>query len=213
MQKGKLIVIEGNDGSGKETQAKMLVKFLQEKSIPVLYVDFPQYNGFFGKLTADYLRGDYGPIGQTSPFLISIIYALDRSTVREKIQSFLKDGGVVVANRYIPSNIAHQAANIMDEKKQKEFIDWVQQLEYGELKLPKEDAVIYLDLPWELGMLNNNKEGKNDLHEKSVEHRQRTAKIYQQLLEQWFVIKCTDDKGEQRSPEQIHADILNALKF
>lgn len=213
---GKFIVIEGVDGSGKETQAKLLVKFLQEKGTPVLYVDFPQYNGFFGKLVADYLRGDYGSIAQTSPFLISIIYALDRSTVREKIQSFLDSGGVVVANRYIPSNIAHQAANINDDAKQKEFIDWVTQLEYGEFKLPKEDIVIYLDLPWELGMLNNNKEGKSDIHEASSEHRQKTAKIYQQLqqlLEHWSVVKCTDGKGEQRPPEQIHTDILAVLKL
>jgi len=216
MKKGKFIVIEGVDGSGKETQAKLLVQYLEKQRVRVLYVDFPQYNGFFGKLVADYLRGEYGSIAQTSPFLISIIYALDRSTVREKIQTFLDSGGVVVANRYIPSNIAHQAANIQDESKQKEFIDWIQQLEYGELKLPKEDIVIYLDLPWEIGMQNNSKEDKSDIHEASSDHRQRTAKIYRLLQKQfdhWSVLNCADDKGKQRPPEQIHAELLSLLKL
>ncbi len=215
-KRGRFIVIEGVDGSGKETQSKLLVKHLEKIGERVLYVDFPQYEGFFGKLVANYLRGDYGPISQTSPFLISIIYALDRSTIREKIQSFLDDGGFVVANRYVPSNIAHQAANINDLTKQKEFIDWIAQLEYVELKLPKEDTVIYLDLPWELGMLNSNKAGKSDIHEASSEHLQKTAEIYRQLqglLEHWSVIKCTDAAGEQRPPEQIHVDILAALKL
>ena len=214
--KGKFIVIEGVDGSGKETQTKLLVSYLEKKGTPVLHVDFPQYKGFYGKLVADYLRGEYGSISQTSPFLISIIYALDRSTVREKIQSFLDGGGVVVANRYVPSNIAHQAANIADNAKQKEFIDWVQRLEYGELKLPKEDVVIYLDLPWELGMKNNSNEGKADIHEANVEHLKRTAKIYQQLLqllEHWSVIKCTNVNGDQRSPQEIHNEIVALLKL
>lgn len=214
--RGRFIVIEGVDGAGKETQAKLLVQYLEKQDKPVLYVDFPQYNGFYGKLVADYLRGEYGSIAQTSPFLISIIYALDRSTVREKIQSFLDGGGVVIANRYVPSNIAHQAANIADSTKQKEFIDWVQQLEYGELKLPKEDVVIYLDLPWELGMKNNSNEGKADIHEVNVEHRKRTAKIYQQLiqlLEHLSVIKCANDNGDQRSPEEIHNEIVALLKL
>lgn len=214
MTSPKFIVIEGVDGSGKETQAKLLVQHLEKQQRPVLYVDFPQYNGFFGKLVADYLRGDYGSIAQTSPFLISIIYALDRSTVREKIQTFLDNGGVVVANRYVPSNIAHQAANLKDEAKQKEFIDWIQQLEYGELKLPKEDIVIYLDLPWKLGMQNSTNEGKADIHEASVEHRQNTAKVYERLhrlLKHWSVINCIDDKGQQRPPEQIHAELLSLL--
>ena len=214
--KGTFIVIEGVDGSGKETQAKLLVEFFQKKGTPVLYVDFPQYEGFFGKLVADYLKGDYGSIAQTSPFLISIIYALDRSTVREKIQAFLDKGGTVVANRYVPSNIAHQAANIKDEFKQMEFIDWIQQLEYGELKLPKEDVVIYLDLPWELGMKNNNNEGKADLHEASSEHRQKTAKIYQLLqkrFDHWHRIVCTDSTGTQRPIKQIHEEILSLLNI
>lgn len=223
--KGNFIVIEGVDGSGKETQAKLLVEFFQKKGTPVLYVDFPQYEGFFGKLVAAYLRGEYGAVGQTSPFLVSIIYALDRSSIRDKIQTFLDQGGVVVANRYVPSNIAHQAANIANQLKQKEFIDWVTQLEYEELKLPREDIVVYLSLPWEIGMgrseekLNGDShhhylEGKADIHEESKEHRQKTSEIYQQLQEKfdhWHRIVCTDSTGTQRPIKQIHEEILSLL--
>jgi len=225
--RGRFIVIEGVDGSGKETQSKLLVDHLKKVGEKVLYVDFPQYNGFFGKLVASYLRGEYGQIGATSPFLISIIYALDRTTIREKLQVFLKNGGTVVANRYVPSNIAHQAANIVDSTNQNQFIDWVARLEYEELKLPREDTVIYLNLPWKIGIQKSNEKlmagthhnylkGKADIHEINSEHRQKTGRIYQRLQKNhrhWHEINCIDSSGKQRSPKQIHADILTALKL
>lgn len=225
MTSPKFVVIEGVDGSGKETQAQLLIAHLKKAGQKVLYLDFPQYEGFYGKIVAMYLRGEFGPISQTSPFLIAMIFALDRSTIRDKIISFLQTDGIIVANRYVPSNIAHQAANIKDEKKQKEFIRWIQQLEYDELKLPHEDAVIYLDLPWEIGMAKSEEklkndthhsylQGKADIHEKSVEHRQKTAQIYNQLLTEfnhWHKVSCTDAQGKQRSPEDIQQDILSLL--
>lgn len=90
--KGKFIVIEGVDGSGKETQAKLLVKHLENIGTPVMYLDFPQYDGFYGQIIAKYLRGEFGQIAQISPYLVSIVYALDRSTVREKFNHLLKKG-------------------------------------------------------------------------------------------------------------------------
>lgn len=223
--RGRFIVLEGADGSGKETQALLLVHHLERLNTPVLYFDFPQYEGFYGQIVAKYLRGEFGLITETSPYLVSVIYALDRSTVREKIQSFLDSGGTVVSNRYVPSNVAHQAANIQEEAKRNEFVDWVQKLEYDQLKLPHEDDVIYLDLPWELGMKRSEEKlkkdgrhsylvGKADIHEINPEHRRISAKIYLQLsknFEHWHLLNCVDDKGEQLSVDQIHKEILSIL--
>lgn len=211
---GKLIVIEGVDGSGKTTQTELLIKHLEENKIPSLLVDFPQYEGFYGKIVSKYLKGEFGSIEQTSPFLIAIIYALDRSTIREKIVSFLKGGGVVVANRYVPSNVAHQAANIKEPEKQEEFINWVQELEYKELKLPKEDLVIYLYLPWEIGMQRSKEKSndKLDILEKSIEHRRETETLFLKLLSRfkhWHRVDCVDEAGKQLGPTTIHDKIIS----
>lgn len=225
MTKPKFIVIEGGDGSGKETQAKLLVKHLENAGTQVLYLDFPQYEGFYGQIVAKYLRGEFGPIAQTSPFLTSIVFALDRSTVREKIQSFLNSGGMVVANRYVPSNMAHQAANIADPSKRSDFIAWIAELEYDQLRLPREDVVIYLDLPWEIGMQRSDEkllsrgrhdylDGKADIHEISSEHRKETSEVYRQLQRQfshWQLLSCIDADGKQRSVEDIHKKVLSTL--
>lgn len=225
MKSPKFIVIEGVDGSGKETQAKLLVKHLEDRGSYVMYLDFPQYDGFYGQIVAKYLRGEFGSIEQVSPYLVSIVYALDRSTVREKVRSFLEGGGVVVANRYVPSNMAHQAANIADPAKRTDFISWISQLEYDQLKLPHEDIVIYLDLPWEIGKKKSDEklekgqghhylQGKADIHEESVYHRKQTAQVYQQLKEtfpHWHFLNCTNAKGDQRSIEDIQKEILTLL--
>lgn len=227
MNPPKFIVIEGVDGSGKETQAKLLVTHLENTGKPVMYLDFPQYESFYGEIIAKYLRGEFGNIDQISPYLVSIVYALDRSTIRDKIQSFLDEGGFVVANRYVPSNMAHQAAKITDPTKRTEFIMWIAQLEYDQLKLPHEDVVLYLDLPWEIGMKKSEEKHKNgeghnylqgqlDIHEESVNHRIQTDLVYRQLKElyhHWHFVNCTDRKGEQRPIEDIHQKILSLLEL
>ncbi len=224
--KGRLIVIEGVDGSGKTTQAELLVQHFEHTNTPVMLVDFPQYEGFYGKIVAKYLRGEFGSIAQTSPFLIAIIYALDRSTVRDKMTAFLEEGGTIVANRYVPSNVAHQAANIGDPVKQKEFIRWIQELEYKELKLPKEDTVIYLYLPWDIGMkkseekLNSDRhhdylQGELDIHEKSIAHRKATEALFLTLLGEnnhWHRIDCVDENGKQLTPDEVNKKILDILR-
>lgn len=216
------IVIEGTDGSGKETQAQLLLEYYKKKGTPTLYLDFPQYNSFFGRIVAKYLRGDFGGIKNISPYLVSIVYALDRSTRREEIRSFMQSRGVIVANRYVPSNAAHQSANIPDREERLKFMSWIQELEYVHLGIPREDLVIYLDLPWNIAMQKSEEKllkgsghdylkGKADIHEISEEHRRSTAETYAELQSSsshWCTVSCTDAHGEQRTPEQIHADIV-----
>ncbi len=219
------IVIEGTDGSGKETQAQLLLEYYKKTGTPTLYLDFPQYHSFFGRVVAKYLRGDFGGIKTISPYLVSIVYALDRSTRREEIRSFIQSGGVIVANRYVPSNVAHQSANIPDREDRLKFMNWIQELEYEHLGIPKEDLVIYLDLPWHIAMQKSEEKlskgsghdylkGKADIHEVSEEHRRNTAEVYAELQtsnHHWRTVTCIDPQGKQRTPEQIHADIVQIV--
>lgn len=219
------IVVEGTDGSGKGTQAQLLRTYLQKNGVPTLYLDFPQYDGFFGKIIAKYLRGEFGSIKRTSPYLISIVYALDRATKRAIITAFRKKGGVIVANRYVPSNVAHQCANIVDVQARSAFMSWIQRLEYTYLRIPKEDLVIYLDLPWKLAMKKSEEKastglghdylkGKDDIHEVDEEHRRHTAEVYEEMVRtmpHWRKVSCVDSRGVQLTPENIHQKIVKII--
>jgi dTMP kinase len=225
--KGKLIVIEGGDGSGKTTQADLLKEYLDKKNIPTMLIDFPQYDTFYGEIIAKYLRGEFGAPEQTSPFLVAILFALDRTTLRDQIVSFLKQGGYVIANRYVPSNVAHQAANINDPQKQDEFVHWIQELEYNQMKLPQEDTVIYLYLPWDMGMKKSKEKishgtqsdyhkGQLDIHEKSEMHRKEVEKMYLKLSKQynhWRRIDCIGEDTNQLTAEQIHLMVISTLNI
>ncbi|MBI3619717.1 nucleoside 2-deoxyribosyltransferase [Candidatus Roizmanbacteria bacterium] len=151
-KKGKLIVIDGGDGSGKTTQAGLLVTYLKSHHIPVRYFDFPQYyHTFHGKTVARFLRGEFGALDAVSPYLASLAYALDRASVKDQMVDFLTKGGYIIANRYATSNFAHQGSKFPNEAAQKEFINWDTELEYKIHKIPKEDLVIYLHVPWRVG--------------------------------------------------------------
>ncbi len=223
MNKGKLIVIEGNDGSGKTTQAHLLVKFFEDKKISVMYVDFPQYySSFYGKTVARFLRGEFGEIDKVSPHLISLVYALDRDSVKNKMLKFLKSGGYIIANRYATSSMAHQSAKIKDEIKREELVKWIYELEYKVNKIPKEDIVIYLYVPWEIGLyLTKNKpvrhylSGENtDIHEKDLIYRQSVEKTYLDLSKKykhWEKIVCVEN-GTILPPQIIHKKIFKILQ-
>lgn len=201
-RRGKLVVIDGGDGSGKTTQANLLVTYLKSKKIPVMHVDFPQYySSFHGKTVARFLRGEFGGIEQVSPHLISLAYALDRASIKNEMEKFLKKGGYIIANRYATSSMAHQAAKMNDKKKQDELLKWIYELEYKVNKIPKEDIVIYLYVPWEIGLyLTKNKpvrhylEGENtDIHEKDLQYRRAVEKMYLVLSKRykhWVKIDC-----------------------
>ena len=145
---GKLIVIEGSDGSGKTTQLQLLKKYIDEKKIKTQTVDFPQYyDSFYGKFIARYLRGEFGDLATVNPYLISFPYALDRLTAAKKIYSWLKSGKIVLLNRYTPSNLAHQSSRL-EKKEREEYLKWSLEFEYKENKLPPEDLVIFLYVPY-----------------------------------------------------------------
>jgi dTMP kinase len=199
MKKGKLIVIEGTDGSGKKTQLELLVKKLKQEKIKHKLFDFPQYNKFFGKMVANYLNGGYGGLNDVSPYLISMLYAFDRMQAKDDMEKALKQGFIVLCNRYSISNQAHQTAKLPEDKRE-DFLDWLRDLEYNQLKIPKEDLVIFLDVPDKLAnrLMEKRKsrlytKKKLDLHEANKSYLQKTRKIYRALAKQknWARIDCT----------------------
>ncbi len=221
-KRGKMIVIEGADGSGKTTQAKLLVDYLKKQKVPVKYMDFPQYYpSFHGKTVAKFLRGEFGGIDKVSPYLASLAFALDRASVKEQMEELLQKGELIVSNRYATSNMAHQAAKFDDPEEKERFIKWINELEYKVHKIPHEDIVIYLYVPWKIGIeLTRQRgsmkymEGKDDIHESNIEYRKKVEEMYLDLSthnQNWVKIDCVED-GKLLSVEQIHNKVINALK-
>ena len=223
--KGKLIVIEGNDGSGKTTQLNLLKEYFTSVQISYNVIDFPRYaDSFYGKMVAQFLRGDYGDLKDVNPYLISVIFALDRSQATEEMKQWLQEGNIVLANRYAPSNMAHQAGRLPKEKRDA-FIAWDEELEYTVHGIPREDIVIYLYVPYEMAdtLLTNKDRGersylgdaKKDLVEKNEEYLKNAGEVYQQLAKKfphWVTITCVDEEGNMRSKEDIHEEIKKVLK-
>lgn len=220
-KRGKLIVIDGGDGAGKTTQATMLLSFLKKHKFSTKYFDFPQYRSFYGKTVAKFLRGEFGAINQVSPYLASLAYALDRASVKDEMEDILKKGGFIIANRYATSNIAHQGAKFTDQNKKEEFIKWEYELEYKIHRIPKEDIVIYLHVPWKVGLKLTEKKGirtylygkKNDIHEENLAYRKKVEKMYLSLVKRykhWVKIDCVVD-GRLLSPTEIHKKLIDLL--
>jgi len=222
-RRGKLIVIDGTDGSGKATQTKLLVDYLKKKKCRVKYIDFPRYySSFHGGMVGRYLRGEFGGLSEVDPYLASLTYALDRLTAKEELEDWLRAGNIIVANRYTSSNMAHQTARIKKSKREK-FLRWLVEMEYKVHKLPKEDITIFLHLPVEMGQKLVDKKGKRaylaekkrDLHEANLKHLKEAEKMYLELAKKfkhWVKIECLDEKGETLSRKKIHQKILFLLQ-
>lgn len=219
---GKLIVIEGGDGSGKTTQVNMLSQFFRKKHFRNKCVDFPQYySSFHGKTVARFLRGEFGSIDQVSPYLVSLAFAVDRASVKKEMYDFLKKNGYIIANRYATSSIVYQAAKFNNIREQEEFIKWNYELEYKVHKIPKEDIVIYLHVPWKFGVDLTARKTKRaylrgqsqDIHEKDLLYRQEVENMYLKLAKRynnWVIINCVENNNIL-PPQTIHQKIIKVL--
>lgn len=222
-RKGKLVVIDGTDGSGKGTQTELLLKYLDSNNIRNKYIDFPRYyTSFHGQMVGRYLAGEFGSLESSSPYLTSLFYAMDRLTARDEIVDWLEDGNTVVANRYTTSSMAFQTARIEKDKRD-EFIKWLYDMEYKEHKLPKEDLVLFLYVPVEISQkLIDQKASrdyvagkKKDINEANVAYQKEVLSLYLELAKKnkhWEVIKCVDSKGKLLSIEKVHDKVIEALK-
>jgi dTMP kinase len=219
--RGKLIALEGIDGSGKRTQLDTLARSLSERNVPLSQISFPRYDGFFGKLVARFLNGDFGPLDAVDAHFSALLYAGDRYEAKPGIESELSAGRTVLADRYIGSNLAHQGARVRSDDRG-EFIDWLKKLEYEIYSLPAEDLVIYLRIPVaEAHRLVGEKGARNytklrrDILESDIAHLKAAAEVYDELARQphWVRIECFDANAcALRSPDAIHAEILNAIE-
>lgn len=218
--RGKLIAVEGIDGSGKQTQVRLLARELESRGHQVLSTGFPHYDSWFGKMVGQFLNGDFGPLDSVDPHFTALLYAGDRFESKRPIVAALESGGVVLADRYVGSNLAHQSARTAPEKRA-EFRAWIEHLEYHIYELPKEDLVLYLRLPpHEAQTLVAKKSARkytdaaHDILESNIRHLQDAAAMYDLLARgsNWKTIECFDPAKQMiRSPEEISAEILAAV--
>ena len=219
--RGKFIVLEGIDGSGKRTQLDMLAKAFQSQGIASTQIAFPNYDGFFGKLVAQFLNGDFGPLDAVDPHFSALLYAGDRLESKPVIESALAAGKAVLADRYIGSNLAHQGSR-MPAAKREAFVTWLKRLEYEIYALPQEDLAIYLRLPVAEAHGLVGKKGareyttlRRDIQEADIAHLEAAAQVYDDLSRQphWARVECWDAANRaMRYPESIHQEILATVE-
>ncbi len=218
--RGKFIALEGIDGSGKGTQLELLTRELTRRGVAHTRISFPRYDSFFGQMVARFLNGDFGPLDSVDSHFSALLYAADRNEAKSLLEAELAQGHIVVADRYIGSNLAHQTARVPPERRE-EFLAWLKRLEYEIYRLPVEDLVLYLRLPAkEAHRLVGTKGARDytklrrDLLEADVAHLQTASEIYDQLAREpnWVTIECFDPaRGELRPPEAIHRAVVAAL--
>src|ERR1700740_659393 len=218
--RGTLIAVEGIDGSGKQTQVRLLAHELETRGYQVLSTGFPQYDSWFGTMVGQFLNGDLGPLNSVDPHFTALLYAGARFECTQPIVSALEKGGVVLADRYVASNLAHQTARAAAEKRA-EFRAWIEHLEYNIYGLPKEDLVLYLRLPpREAQTLIAKKSARaytdaaHDILESNIRHLQAAADMYDDLARasNWKTIECFDAARQViRSEREISADVLAAV--
>lgn len=211
---GKFIVIEGTDGVGKATQVRLLKEKLDSLGVKHQIIDFPRYeDNAYGKIIRSFLNGEIQKYGGINPYLLTLAYAGDRSLAKDIINGWLKNGDLVIANRYLHSNVAYSIAKLPNEMKE-EFIRWNYDLEYQTNGIPKEELVILLYAPPEVAQKNIEQRGKKDINEKDIEYQKKVAEAYLYLAKSqshWVVIDCTKD-GQMKSKEEIHREIIKVFK-
>ena len=208
---GKIIVIEGIEGSGKETQSKLLVEALNKMGIKSIEFSFPMYDTPTGKIFKEYFlnNNNYFQEGYENldPELVCLYTAADRKYNINKINKYLSDDYIVVINRYTSSNMANQGSKYEDSEDRFYMYQWIDKLEYWLLKLPKPDYTILLNMPYKY-----NKQISFDLSlEKSKEERVLQAYLELAGLYNWDVIDCVLDNKE-KTIDEIHKEIIELLK-
>ncbi len=217
----RLIAIEGIDGSGKGTQAKLLCESLRGLGRSCGLISFPRYEATtFGRTIGRYLNGQFGDLAAAGAHFAALLYAGDRFESLPLIRSEMATCDVVIFDRYVPSNLAHQAAKL-DREQREAFIAWVEAIEYGVYGLPRADAVVYLDLPVAIAQQLIARKGRRDyttkaadMHEADAAYLVRTAQVYEKLASAdpaWVRIAVCDAVGQLRTPDAIQSELVRRL--
>lgn len=220
-----LIVIEGLDGSGKSTQVRKLRSYLEKLPQPLEYIHFPRYDApVYGELISRFLRGDFGSNDKVHPQLVALLFAEDRHGAAPDILKILREGGNVLLDRYVYSNIAYQCAKLPNPDEAEELREWICNTEYGEFALPRPDLNIFLDVP--IGFVEKKLssarkggdrdylEGHEDIHEADIEFQKRVRGVYLRQCEvdpHFMRIDCSDAEGRMLPPDDIFEKIMAAV--
>ncbi len=216
-----LIAIEGIDGSGKGTQAARLVAALQSAGRSAALYGFPRYaETFFGARVGEFLNGRFGSLSDVDPFLAAVLFAGDRFESRARLQSLIAEHEFVVLDRYVASNVAHQAAKRDGDNRQR-LISLIEQLEYGVYQLPRADRVILLDLPAETARELVSRKSRRDytdatadLQEADLAYQRSVRELYRELAARdatWRVVPVVDSRSQLRPVETIAAEVLSQV--
>ncbi len=221
--RGRFLVIEGIDGSGKGTQVELLVRRLKALKVPVETIGFPEYGKPSAYFIEQYLRGSYGDIHFLGSRLPSVFFALDRFEASFKIRDWLKRGKVVIADRYLASNLGHQGGKIKNTTERRAFIKWLYNFEYGILKIPKPDMSIILDLTAKIAYKLIGKKSrrhylrgrKRDAHEMSEKYLHDSRRAYLEVArifpKEFKIINCMR-AGRLMTIAEIHEIIFKAMR-
>ena len=220
-----LTVLEGLDGAGKSTQVKRLRSYLENRLGTLEYIHFPRYDApVYGDLISRFLRGDFGSNETVHPQLVALLFAEDRHGAAPGIKKTLENGGNVLLDRYVYSNIAYQCAKLDDEVQAERLREWIFNTEYGDFQLPVPDLNIFLDVP--IGFVESKLkaqrngqdrdylEGSQDIHEADIEFQKRVRTIYRRQCEldpKFIRIDCSDEWGGMLPPGAIFAKIQEVV--
>ena len=221
IKKGKLIVIEGTDSSGKETQTAMLFERLSEKISNLRKISFPNYESPACAPVKMYLAGEFGTDAEkVNPYPASTMYAIERyASYKTDWGKFYNDGGIIITDRYTTSNMVHQASKIDNSQEKDMYLSWLEDLEYNKMGIPRPDLVIFLNMPTETAQKlmaeRKNKitgEDKKDIHEKNVEYLKKSHKNACEISKKysWKEIKCVED-DRLKTIEEISNEVFELV--
>lgn len=221
--KGKFIVIEGTDGSGKTEQTKRLIEKLKASGLDVATFDFPQYGKPSAYFVEKYLNGDYGSWQEVGPYKASVFFAIDRFGISKEIKKELQAEKIVISNRYVASNMGHQGSKIQDKKERINFYKWLNKFEFETMQIPRPDLNIVLHVPAEIAQKLVDKKGKReylkgvkrDIHEADLTHLKQAERAYFEIVKlfpkNFLLVECMKNKA-LLSIEEIHEKIWQIVK-
>lgn len=213
--RGKLIVIDGSDGVGKKTQTALLVERLRNEGRTIRTLDFPRYkDNFFGAFIRECLDGKHGNFVETSPYLASIPYAVDRLESKAILEGWIAAGEDVVLDRYVSANQMHQGGKVKGDSEREKFLMWLDTMEHEVFKLPRPDLIAYLHVPVAITLSLMDGRGAKDQHESDPKHLEDAQQSALKLIRSrgnWQMVDCTDGKAIL-SREEIHSRIYDCVQ-
>ncbi|HYX08491.1 MAG TPA: dTMP kinase [Bacteroidales bacterium] len=219
------IAIEGLDGSGKSTQLNLLQQHLKERKIRYKYLHFPRTDSpVFGELVSMFLRGDLGSIDSVNPYLIALIYAGDRNDAKQMVEEWIKEGYLVIVDRYVYSNIAFQCAKLIEKNMQEKLAEWILNLEYNYYRIPKPELSIFLNVPFDFikerlteerkGDERSYLQGNQDIHEADLSFQEKVRQVYLHNIRKdanFRLIDCSRE-GKVLPPDKIFSKMVTILQ-